>query len=450
MARAAKAVRVEHVCGRCGYRTARWLGRCPECREWASIVEETPGSAAGMDAIGIDRVPLEAGARLRTGIGELDRALGGGFVAGAAVLLAGDPGIGKSTLLLSALDRVARAAPDRPVLYVSGEESLAQIRLRGERLAALSPGLLLRADTSVVDALQAADRLRPQVLAVDSVQTLHAPHLDGVPGSVSQVREVAARLVEWAKRTGTPTLLVGHVTKDGCIAGPRVLEHTVDTVLYFEGDRSHAYRLLRAHKNRFGSTNEIGVFEMKSCGLTEVRNPSALFLAERPRDSSGSAVVALMTGSRPLLVEVQALVSTSACGGSPRRTAIGVDGGRVALLTAVLEKKEGVVLSDQDIYVNVAGGASLDEPAGDLAVAAAVLSSFRDVPLDAHTLVLGEVGLAGEVRGVSQVEQRLAEAAQLGFRRCVLPESNARRLQEAPLELHPAATVAAAMEALMP
>src|SRR5437879_2308942 len=288
MARAAKAARVEHVCGRCGYRTARWLGRCPECGEWASIVEEVTGAATGADAVGIDRVPLEAGARLRTGIGELDRALGGGLVAGSAVLLAGDPGIGKSTLLLSALDRVARAAPDRPVLYVSGEESLAQIRLRGERLAALSPGLLLRADTSVLDSLQAADPPRPPVLAVDSV---------------------------------------------------------------------------------------------------------------------------------------------------------------VALLTAVLEKKEGLLLSDQDIYVNVAGGASLDEPAGDLAVAAAVLSSFRDVPLDPRTLVLGEVGLAGEVRGVSQVEQRLAEAAQLGFRRCVLPESNARRLHDSPLELRPAATVGAAMEA---
>src|SRR5207302_2841868 len=227
----AKAARVEHVCGRCGYRTARWRGRCPECGEWASIVEEVSGSPSGTDAIGIDRVPLEAGARLRTGIGELDRALGGGLVAGAAVLLAGDPGIGKSTLLLSALDRLARSGP---VLYVSGEESLAQIRLRGERLSALSPGLLLRADTSVADALKAADRLRPQVLAVDSVQTMHAPQLDGVPGSVSQVREAAARLVEWAKRTGTPTLLVGHVTKEGAIAGPRVLEHMVDTVLYFE------------------------------------------------------------------------------------------------------------------------------------------------------------------------------------------------------------------------
>ena len=279
-------------------------------------MEEVAGTGGGPDAIGIDRVPLESGARLRTGIGELDRALGGGLVAGAAVLLAGDPGIGKSTLLLSALDRLAKAAPARPVLYVSGEESLAQIRLRGERLAALSPGLLLRADTSAAEALQAAERLQPQVLAVDSVQTLHAPQLDGVPGSVSQVRAVASRLVEWAKRTGTPTLLVGHVTKDGAIAGPRVLEHMVDTVLYFEGDRSHAYRLLRAQKNRFGSTNEIGVFEMDGCGLVEVRNPSALFLAERPKDSSGSAVVALMTGSRPLLVEVQALVST--CAGADR------------------------------------------------------------------------------------------------------------------------------------
>ena len=446
MAKAARVARLEHVCGKCGFRTPRWMGRCPECGEWASIAEDA-GGRGGPDAVGIDRVPLESGARLETGIGELDRALGGGLVAGAAVLLAGDPGIGKSTLLLSAMDRLARTGP---VLYVSGEESLAQIRLRGERLSALSPGLLLRADTSVADALKAADRLRPQVLAVDSVQTMHAPQLDGVPGSVSQVREAAARLVEWAKRTGTPTLLVGHVTKEGAIAGPRVLEHMVDTVLYFEGDRSHAYRLLRAHKNRFGSTNEIGVFEMKSCGLAEVRNPSALFLAERPQGASGSAVAALMTGSRPVLVEVQALVSTAAGGGSPRRTAIGVDGGRVALLTAVLEKKEGLVLCDQDIYVNVAGGASLDEPAGDLAVAAALLSSFRDVPLDPRTLVLGEVGLAGEVRAVSQVEQRLAEAAQLGFARCVLPESSARRLREPPLEVLPVATVAAAMEALMP
>ena len=449
MVKPARVPRSEHACAKCGYRTARWLGRCPECGAWASIVEEVRGSAGGADAVAIDRVPLECGARLRTGIGELDRALGGGFVRGAAVLLAGDPGIGKSTLLLSALDRVARSAPPRPVLYVSGEESLAQIRMRGERLGALAPGLLLRADTSVADALEAADRIRPQVLAVDSVQTLKAPQLEGVPGSVSQVREVAARLVEWGKRTGTPALLVGHVTKEGGIAGPRLLEHLVDTVLYFEGDRSHAYRVLRAHKNRFGSTNEIGVFEMKGNGLEEVRNPSALFLAERPRGASGSAVAAAMTGTRPLLVEVQALVSKSAYGGSARRTAIGADASRVALLTAVLEKKQGLALCDHDIYVNVAGGASLDEPGGDLAIATAILSSFRDTPVDPSTLVVGEIGLSGEVRAVAQIEQRLAEAAQLGFEKCVLPEGNARRVKAVSLELRPVGTVTAAMEALM-
>ena len=448
MAKAARASKVEHVCTGCGYRTSRWLGRCPGCGEWASIVEEcaAPGAA---DAVAIDRVPAESGERLSTGIGEFDRVLGGGLVSGAVVLLAGEPGIGKSTLLLAALDRLARRAPDRAVLYVSGEESLAQIRMRGERLGALSPGLLLRSDSSVVDALAAADRLQPLVIAVDSVQTLHVLGLDSSAGSVSQVRDVAARLIEWAKRTGTPALLVGHVTKDGGIAGPRALEHLVDAVLSFEGDRSHAYRILRACKNRFGSTNEIGVFEMKGKGLEEVCNPSALFLAERPRGSSGSAVAAVMNGTRPLLVEVQALVADAAGGGSARRTAIGVDGARVALLTAVLERKQGIVLSDQDIYVNVAGGATLDEPAADLAVAAALASSFRDAPLDPRTVIFGEVGLAGEVRGVTQVEQRLGEAAQLGFVRCILPESNARRLSGAPLELCGVGTVGAAMEALL-
>jgi DNA repair protein RadA/Sms len=448
MAKAARAAKVEHVCTGCGFRTSRWLGRCPSCGEWASIVEECEAPGAP-DAVGIDRVPAESGERLSTGIGELDRVLGGGLVPGAVVLLAGEPGIGKSTLLLAALDRLARQEPDRAVLYVSGEESLAQIRMRGERLDALSPGLLLRSDSSVADALAAADRLRPLVLAVDSVQTLHVAGIDTAAGSVTQVRDVAARLIEWAKRTGTPALLVGHVTKDGGIAGPRALEHLVDAVLSFEGDRSHAYRILRACKNRFGSTNEIGVFEMKGKGLEEVRNPSALFLAERPRGSSGSAVAAVMNGTRPLLVEVQALVADAASGGSARRTAIGVDNGRVALLTAVLERKQGIVLCDQDIYVNVAGGASLDEPAADLAVAAALVSSFRDVPLDPRTVVFGEVGLSGEVRGVTQVEQRLGEAAQLGFVRCVLPESNARRLSGAPLELCGVGTVGAAMEALI-
>src|SRR5438874_1310978 len=323
-------------------------------------------------------------------------ALGGGLVPGAVVLLAGDPGIGKSTLLLSALDRLARLS--RPVLYVSGEESLQQIRLRGERLDTLAPALHLAAETDAEIALDHARRLKPRVLAVDSIQTMALRGLESAPGSVTQVREVGHRLAAFAKETGTPVIIVGHVTKEGSIAGPRVLEHLVDTVLFFEGDRSHAYRVLRAHKNRFGSTNEIGVFEMKSEGLVEVANPSALFLSERPRDAPGSAVVSVMNGSRPLLVEVQALVADSASGGSARRTAVGVDSARVALLTAVLERKEGIVLADKDIYVRVAGGATLPEPAGDLAVAAALMSSLRDLPLAPGMLVIGEVGLTGEIR----------------------------------------------------
>jgi DNA repair protein RadA/Sms len=394
----------------------------------------------------IDQVPLAPGRRDRTGIGELDRALGGGLVQGMVVLLAGDPGIGKSTLLLAALDRLAGGT--RPVLYISGEESLQQIRLRGERLGTLSPGLHLAAETDAEVALGHARRLEPRVLAVDSIQTMALRALESAPGSVTQVREVGHRLAAYAKETGTPVIIVGHVTKEGSIAGPRLLEHLVDTVLFFEGDRSHAYRVLRAHKNRFGSTNEIGVFEMKTEGLVEVANPSALFLAERPRDASGSAVVSVMNGSRPLLVEVQALVADSASGGSARRTAVGVDAARVALLTAVLERKEGVVLADKDIYVSVAGGATLPEPAGDLAVAAALMSSLRDRAIAAGTLVVGEVGLAGEVRAVGQIEQRLAEAAQLGFTRCVLPEGNRARVRSPPLELSGVSTVREAMEAL--
>ena len=453
--KAAAKLKTEHVCQGCGYRTPRWLGRCPECNAWASLVEEVvsgggarrgPGVPGASRPTPIDRVEVDKGERDKTGINEFDRALGGGLVPGAVVLLAGDPGIGKSTLLLAALDRLARLPGDRPVLYVSGEESLRQIRLRGERLGALAPGLLLYSETDAGLVLAAAEELGPRVLAVDSIQTMACPELQSAAGSVSQVREVAARLVTYAKRTGCPLLLVGHVTKDGAVAGPRVLEHMVDAVLYFEGDRSHTYRVLRAHKNRFGPTNEIGVFEMKAEGLCEVPNPSALFLAERPRDVAGSAVVATMNGTRPLLVEVQALVADAAGPGAPRRGAIGVDPGRVALLTAVLEKKEGLVLSDKDIYVNVAGGAELHEPAGDLAVAAALCSSARDLAIDARTLILGEVGLAGEVRAVSQIEQRLSEAAQLGFTRCILPAGNAKRLGSPPLALLPVASVSEALE----
>ena len=439
---------IQHVCKECGFRTAKWFGKCGGCGAFGSVEEGAarPAGRALSVVLPIDQVPLSPGHREKTGIAELDRALGGGLVPGGVVLLAGDPGIGKSTLLLSALDRLA--GPRRPVLYVSGEESLQQIRLRGERLGTLSPGLHLAAETDANVALEHARKLRPRVLAVDSVQTLALSALESAPGSITQVREVGHKLSGFAKETGTPVILVGHVTKEGSIAGPRVLEHLVDTVLFFEGDRSHAYRVLRAHKNRFGSTNEIGVFEMKSEGLVEVANPSALFLAERPRDAPGSAVVAVMNGSRPLLVEVQALVADSASAGSARRTAIGVDSGRVALLTAVLERKEGLVLADKDIYVSVAGGADLPEPAGDLAVAAALVSSMRDRPIPARTLVLGEIGLAGEVRAVGQIDQRLAEAAQLGFTRCVLPEGNRLRASTAALELCGVATVQEAMEAL--
>ena len=437
---------MQHVCRECGYQTAKWFGKCGGCGVFGTVQEQAPGRAVLSAVLPIDQVPLAPGRRDKTGIGELDRALGGGLVPGMVVLLAGDPGIGKSTLLLAALDRLAGGT--RPVLYVSGEESQQQIRLRGERLGTLSPGLLLAAETDAEVALEHARKLRPRVLAVDSIQTMALRGLESAPGSVTQVREVGHRLAAWAKESGTPVVIVGHVTKEGSIAGPRVLEHLVDTVLFFEGDRSHAFRILRAHKNRFGSTNEIGVFEMKSEGLVEVSNPSALFLAERPRDASGSAVVAVMNGSRPLLVEVQALVADAASGGSARRTAVGVDSARVALLTAVLERKEGIVLADKDIYVSVAGGASLPEPAGDLAVAAALMSSLRDRPIAQTTLVLGEVGLAGEVRAVGQIEQRLAEAAQLGFTRCVLPEGNRARLRGAPLELCGVSTLGQAMEAL--
>jgi len=456
--RVAKADRTEHVCQSCGSRSPRWLGRCQGCGEWGTLIEEKvePARArkaaerSGAQAVPIDQVPAEGGRRDKTGIGEFDRALGGGLVPGGVVLLAGDPGIGKSTLLLAALDRLARLPGGRPVLYVSGEESLQQIRLRGERLGTLAPQLHLLAETDPEAALSQAQRIKPRVLAIDSIQAMALASLDNACGSVTQVREVGALLVAWAKRTGTPLILVGHVTKDGSIAGPRVLEHMVDCVLYFEGDRSHAYRVLRAHKNRFGSTNEIGVFEMKESGLEEVPNPSAHFLAERPRDASGSAVLATMNGTRPLLVEVQALVADSAGMGSPRRAAIGVDAARVSLLTAVLEKKAGLVLFDKDIYVNVAGGAQLDEPAADLAIAAALVSSFRNRCLASGTLVLGEVGLAGEVRSVGQIEQRLAEAAQLGFSRCLLPAGNAARLRAPPLEVRPVATLEEALEELFP
>jgi DNA repair protein RadA/Sms len=429
-----------YACADCGHSSPKWLGQCPSCKAWNTMheevaVPESRGAPRGFNTGGsagrpIPLAEVEASeeARLKTGIGELDRVLGGGVVAGSLVLLGGDPGIGKSTLLIAALERLARVQPDRPILYVSGEESARQVKLRADRLGVSATNLQLYAETDATKVLAAAAKLEPGILAVDSIQTQYLPELASAPGTVSQIREVSARLMGYAKTTETPVFLVGHVTKDGAIAGPRVLEHMVDTVLYFEGGGAHPYRILRAHKNRFGSASEIGVFEMRAKGLTEVANPSALFLAERPEDAPGSAVTATLSGTRTLLVEIQALVSETKLG-TPRRTALGVDSNRVALLAAVLEKKAGLEILGCDIFVNVAGGLELEDPANDLACVGALASSFRNRPIPARTLVLGEVGLAGEVRAVAQPEARLLEAARLGFERVVLPAGNARHAE---------------------
>lgn len=455
MAKKAKAV---FTCTHCGHSEPKWLGRCPGCGAWGGLAEEvvvpladarralrTPG--AGGRPVPLPDVGADDAPRRPTGIGELDRVLGGGVVPGALTLIGGDPGIGKSTLLLMASGRLCGLGP---VLYVSGEESLLQIKLRAERLGISEAGLHVLAETDGQRILAEAERMVPAALVVDSIQTLHLPEVASAPGSVTQVREMTGLLLGFAKRTGVPTFLVGHVTKDGSIAGPRVLEHMVDTVLYFEGDRSHAYRILRAHKNRFGSVAEIGVFEMRKEGLVEVPDPSAIFLAERPEGAPGSTVAASVSGSRPVLVEIQALVSQSASGGSARRTAIGIDGTRLALLAAVLEKRVGVTLWDQDVFVNVAGGLHLDEPAADLPVAVSLMSSLQGVPVDPAVVVLGEVGLAGEVRAVSQIELRLAEAAKMGFTVAVVPEGNRARMHgDPPILVRGVRTVEEALEAAL-
>ncbi len=439
-------------CQACGHKESKWLGRCPECGGWNTLAEEVmegsdrrPSVAAGgARPLRLVDISSEREDRQETSIGELDRVLGGGVVPGSVVLLGGDPGIGKSTLLLSALDRLSAAGP---TLYVTGEESLRQTRMRADRLDVSNGSLHLMAETDATRVIAAAEQLKPRALAIDSIQTLFLPELGSAPGTLSQVREVAGRLTAYAKRTETATFLVGHVTKEGAMAGPRVLEHMVDTVLYFEGDRGHPFRVLRAHKNRFGSTNEIGVFEMKSSGLTEVVDPSSLFLAERPVGAAGSVVTASLSGTRPLLVEVQALVAPAGCG-TARRTTMGVDSNRVGLLAAVMEKKEGVSLVGCDLFVNVAGGIELCEPSADLAIVSALVSSLRDRPVDGQTLVFGEVGLTGEVRAVAQVEPRLGEAAKMGFKRAILPRASARRVENAPLELLGVDTLGEALGAL--
>ena len=419
------------VCGQCGFASRKWLGRCPDCGAWDSLAEERQVAAARPGRPAATVQPLvaadggEEGERLVSGIAEMDRVLGGGIVPGSLVLIGGDPGIGKSTLILQLLSSLA--ARQHQVLYVTGEESVRQIRMRAGRLAIGEREIFVSTENCVEAVVDLARQLRPALLAVDSIQTVFSEAVGSAPGSVTQVREATARLLQLAKSTHLPILLVGHVTKDGAIAGPRVLEHMVDTVLYFEGDRGQVFRILRTVKNRFGSTNEIGVFEMQERGLVGVDNPSALFLAERPVNVPGSVVLPSVEGTRPILVEVQALVSRSSLG-TARRTAIGADPQRLALLTAVLEKKLGVTLFDHDIFLNIAGGIRIVEPALDLGVVAALLSSFFEKPIDPATVVCGEVGLAGEVRAVGQMEMRLREAGRLGFGTFLMPESAGRQL----------------------
>ncbi|HEV8345773.1 MAG TPA: DNA repair protein RadA [Vicinamibacterales bacterium] len=428
------------VCQECGSQSPKWLGRCVECGAWNSFVEERPQSlenaatphryatgAQSASARLYADIRIEQNERLSTGIGEFDRVLGGGVVPGSLVLLGGEPGIGKSTLLLQAAAIVARTIG--PVLYSSGEESEHQIKSRGERLAVGRAPLYLLAETCLERILEEIARIKPALVIVDSVQTIFSLKFQSAPGSIGQVREAATQLLFTAKGQNVPTFLVGHVTKDGSLAGPKALEHVVDTVLYFEGERHHSHRVVRAVKNRFGAVSELGVFEMTSAGLIPVPNPSKMFLAERPSNAPGSAVLCSVEGSRPILVEVQALVSSSTYG-TARRMASGIDQQRLSLLLAVLEKRAGLNLIGDDVFVNVAGGMTVDEPASDLGVLAAVASSVRNRVIPATTAMFGEVGLAGEVRGITQAALRVREAAQMGFRRCIMPEANVESRSE--------------------
>mgnify|MGYP001814727040 FL=1 len=414
------------------------MGKCPDCGSWDSFVEERSVAGSGRQGfrtisarqtgpVPIDSIDLETEPRLHTGINEFDRVLGGGLVPGTLVLIGGDPGIGKSTLMLQALNGLA--GQGHRVLYVSGEESIRQIRLRSKRLNTVCADMLVVSEVEIEAILTMIDTTKPKAIVVDSIQTMFNGDLTSAPGSVSQVRESTVRLMLMAKKTGIPIFLVGHVTKDGAIAGPKLLEHMVDTVLYFEGDRNHIFRILRAVKNRFGSTNEIGVFEMKEKGLDEVTNPSAVFLSERPAGAAGSVVTASMEGTRPILVELQALASATNFG-TPRRTILGLDPNRVALLAAVMEKILGMHLMSYDIFMNVAGGVKVTEPAVDMAIVAAVASSFLDKAVSEGTVVLGEIGLTGEVRAIGQADTRIGESRKMGFSRCLLPKSNLKRLPD--------------------
>ncbi len=462
--------KTRYVCQECGHESLRWAGQCAGCQAWNTLVEEAVPTAVKAPVVRGGRVAGDGGSgsaprltgayssgarpqrlrdvtvaerhRIPTGLKAFDRVLGGGAMVGSLTLVAGDPGIGKSTLMTE----LGRGLDGSTLLYVTGEESAQQVKLRAKRMGIDPDAFFLFPETNVEAILAAAMDLQPDVMVVDSIQTVYRPDLTSAPGSVAQVRESAAALLDVTKTLPTTTFLIGHVTKQGSIAGPRVLEHMVDTVLHFEGDRHHAYRILRAVKNRFGAANELGVFEMRESGLEEVGNPSALFLSERQFGTSGSAVVCALEGTRPLLVEVQALV-TSASYGTPQRTATGFDTRRLQLLLAVLEKREGMRFSQTDVFLNVAGGVRLEEPAVDLGVALAVASSLRDVPMDSGTAVVGELGLGGEVRAVSRIDTRLAEIRQLGFERALLPKANMKGVTPPKgLELLPVRRLAEALD----
>jgi DNA repair protein RadA/Sms len=435
-----KAAATVYVCQKCGHQSRKWLGKCPDCGEWNTFVEERARVAAKKDGmasrggfslrevkpVSYAEIESQDDARVSSGIAEFDRVLGGGVVPGSLILIGGDPGIGKSTLLLEVADKLSETG--QTVLYVSGEESERQIKMRGERLGIAAINLFLLPETNLENIFDTIERMNPDAVIVDSIQTVFSSNIESAPGSVSQVREVAGKFLLLAKNRTIPVFLIGHVTKDGSIAGPKALEHIVDTVLYFEGERHYNHRIVRAVKNRFGAANEVGVFEMTGAGLIAIANPSEMFLQERPVGVAGSVVTACMEGTRPVLVEIQALVSGSKYG-TGRRMTQGVDANRVSLLIAMLEKRVGLHLLGDDVFVNIAGGLEVDEPAADLGVVASIASSFKNAPIDAHTAVFGEVGLTGEVRGAMQAQARTREAQTLGFKKIIMPASNTTGLE---------------------
>ena len=423
------------VCSGCGYESPKWMGKCPACNEWNSFYEEKVVSSSNLKSgkkkeiskpIELNKIEGKSESKISTGFNELDRVLGGGLVNGSLILLGGEPGIGKSTLILQICNKIKT---DGKVLYISGEESGEQIKLRADRLGVKNDNLLFLSETNIENIEENILSINPKLVIIDSIQTMFSEDITSAPGSVSQVREITAKIMRTCKENGITTILIGHVTKDGNIAGPRVLEHMVDIVLYLEGERYFSYRMLRGVKNRFGSTNEIGMFEMQSEGLVEITDPSKVLISEREENPSGSVIIATMEGTRPLLVEFQAL-TTPTVFGMPRRTANGIDYNRLAVLIAVLEKKLGLNLGNQDVYLNVVSGLKINEPAIDLGIIAATVSSFKNLPIDTGTVVLGEVGLTGEIRSVNLIEKRLKEAEKLGFKRCIIPESNRKLLKE--------------------